>query len=65
MSIKTINKGVSSILSTIQKEISKRQEYYDSRTEEWQDTEKGLSYDSDSLGLEEAKDLIDEALDYL
>ena len=65
MSIQIINKRVNKILEDILKEISKREDYYESRTEEWQDSEKGMKYDSDSLGLEEAKELIEEGLSYL
>ena len=64
MSIKTLGARLRKLEDQILKEIIKRENNFSSKSETWQESERGEKYQEDTNALEEGVTLVRESLDY-
>ena len=65
MSIKTLGVKLRKLEDQISQEIIKRENSFETKSETWQESEKGEKYQEDTNALEEAVTLIRESIDYI
>ena len=64
MSIKTLKAKLKKLAEETEKEVIKRTSYWENKSENWQESDKGLYYQEDTEALQEGESLLWEAYDY-
>lgn len=64
MSIKSLKERLKKLAEATEKEMNKRESYFESKSEKWQESDKGSYYLEDTEALSEGLDLLWEAYDY-